>query len=249
MTPQAHTHSSVTRGVCFGEHLLLRVRRRSRLLRGRLLRSSSGWGGARRLPGHPGGLVGLLRLFKLLLELLRVLGVGKADGERRVLRLSGAVAPLGVVVALPDPRAVRARVLGEAYCGHHEEVCADLHRLLATHEQADLLGLLVLEKANVTRAPLLPELHLLLPRVRLPPEELRAHLEEDLLFVLPGGGLHLIQLDQRRELHVRLLLRRRRVVVLLAAGGRGRRRLCRSGRWCLCLLLGRLRLRRRLRHC
>jgi hypothetical protein len=72
----------------------------------------------------------------------------------------------------------------------------------------------VLEHLQVARPALLPQLHLLLPRIRLPTEELGAHLEEDLLVVLSRFHLHLVQLHERLELDLGLLLHSQSVVII-----------------------------------
>ena len=77
-------------------------------------------------------------------------------------------------------------------------VGADLQSLVATHDQAGLAVLLVLQKADVASSTLLPLL-----RVLLEDEKLGAHLEELLLSLLVRLGLDLLgQADHRLEVDI-----------------------------------------------
>jgi hypothetical protein len=66
-------------------------------------------------------------------------------------------------------------------------VGADLEGLIAAHDEASLLVLLVLQQADVTGTTLLP-----LFRLAVELEELGAHLESLLLKLLVGLGLNLL---------------------------------------------------------
>lgn len=82
-------------------------------------------------------------------------------------------------------------------------VRADLEGLVSPHDQASLVVLLVLQQSHVAGATLLPLLAL-----TVEPEKLRAHLEDLLLHLLIGLGLHLLrQADDRFEVDIRGLWR------------------------------------------
>lgn len=117
--------------------------------------------------------------------------------------ISGTTARKHVSVKL------RTRVKGHVVKQHTVVVGADLERLLSSHNQADLVVLLVLEQSDIASSSLLPLagggggiLAILLDGLdKL--EQLGAHLEELLLGLLVGLDVDLLgQLDDGLEVNV-----------------------------------------------
>ena len=152
-------------------------------------------------------------LLELVLERLRLLRGTKLDAHVDHHRPD---IPVGAVHGGEDPGLLAARVLLDLGAGLDEEVGAHLEGLLAPHQHADLLAVLVLQDLDGTEAALLPLT--LGESVRL-----GLGLEEDVLVLLAARGLDLLELDDGNELGLALGLGGcgcGGVVVVVAALGR-----------------------------
>mmetsp|Transcript_14100 Transcript_14100/g.41475 ORF Transcript_14100/g.41475 Transcript_14100/m.41475 type:complete len:306 (+) Transcript_14100:322-1239(+) len=180
----------------------IRLGRRGFLLSG--LRRLGGRG-RRGAGANPQFRVHLLVLLELLLELEGVLRVCESDGQHVLAHLA-----LREVLREPHPRPITTRVLHQLHRGENSVVGTDFERLLAAHEEANLLVLLVLQELDVARAALFPLL------VRLvEAEELSAHFEEHVLLLLVCLHLDFLKLHKRRPLTASLLLGCELVVIVL----------------------------------
>ena len=128
-------------------------------------------------------------LLELVLEALRLLRRAKLDAH---VHKRGADVSVGAVHGGEDPGLLAAGVLLDLGAGHDEEVGAHLEGLLAPHQHADLLAVLVLQDLDGTEAALLPLT--LGESVRL-----GLGLEEDVLVLLAARGLDLLELDDGNE--------------------------------------------------
>mmetsp|Transcript_25039 Transcript_25039/g.61023 ORF Transcript_25039/g.61023 Transcript_25039/m.61023 type:complete len:216 (-) Transcript_25039:41-688(-) len=156
----------------------------------------------------------LLGAVVLLLELFRRVGVLELDGQHAFVALL-----VRIVHRRPHPRTVRPHVRLELHRRVYVVVQADLLGLVAPHQQTDLLVLLVLQKLHIPDPALLP----LCPVCTIP-VQLRPHLVQHLLVLLPRTRLLLRQLHHRRKLCSGLLLRYNLVVLAGTHNGRRRRR-------------------------
>lgn len=108
-------------------------------------------------------LVDLLDFFELVLEQVGVLRVGESNSESFCLGLT--VRDIGSDV--PDPGAVRTNVGCERHVRGNIVVGAHLVGLVATHQKANLLCFLVLQKLDIAGAAFLPFLQLLVVTEKL----------------------------------------------------------------------------------
>jgi hypothetical protein len=122
------------------------------------------------------------------------LAVSKSDSQSLRLRL--ALANIGR--RIPNPRPVATDVRGKFHIWNNIVVCADLERLVSSHNQSRLAILLVLQQPDIASTPLFP-----FPALAVKLEQLSSHLEDTLFQFLVCLGLDLLcEVDNWLEMDV-----------------------------------------------